>query len=580
MQRIDVPAFKGMAPRVSPALLEDVQGVTVTGACTSGELRPWRVPKYVQDCGVDTESIFLTRQGDWLTWDEVVNAVPAVQANDAFGRTYYTRESGGLFVVSPLDDYTEFRVGVPAPVNPCTVGITGGASGNPRSVIYVYSYVNDWGEEGPPSDPTELYDVQDGQTITLSEFAPPPLGYKLIVAIRIYRVAMGEVAAEWFLVSEIPADQATFVDDIPDTGLGEALSTSEYALPPDTARGLIAAGNGVLAAFSGNEIAFCAPYLPYAWPDKFRMTVAEPIVALGLSSGMLAVLTTGSPYYIYMSHPSAARLSPESFGQIRLAETTPCTSPRSVVSTEIGVIFAAPDGLRVLRGDGGTGSTLQTERLLTASEWVAIFDPVNLRGAYYDGSYFGWLGDNGFAYNLRTDVLTWTGLPARATHTDGLGLYIADGGAIYEWAGALGLMRGAFKSKVFRFAKPVNFAALRIDSSMDQGFAILLDNEQETKAGNDLLEQDVLGLADEEILGQSVSGNNLNDLPWTGGDLAFHDVQVWADGVLRFTGEIDSRGYARLPGGFLAREWQFEIKSRSFIKQITLGTSTRAIVGR
>ena len=578
MQRIDVSAFKGMAPRVSPALLENEQGISVTGTCTSGELRPWNIPSYVQDCPADTQAIYRTAQGDWLTWDEVVNAYPAVQANDAFGRVYYTRESGGVFCVSPLDDYTEYRVGVPKPGAACTVTITGAAGGgSKRDVVYVYTYVNDWGEEGPPSDPSAMEEVETGQTITLSDFAPPVIGFKTVVTIRIYRIATGDKGADWFFVDEIPAPQIDYVDSIADIGLGDALSTSTYDLPQTNARSLVPVGNGIFATFQGNEVAFSEPYLPYAWPDGFRMTVAGFIVALGVTGASVVVLTTDNPYYIYTAHPSAARIGPESFLQSRQSEVTPCVSPRSVVSTEFGVLFAAPDGLRVMSGEGA--SKLATESLVTAKEWVGAFDPVNIRAGFVDGTYFGWIGQNGFAFHVRTGVLTWTGIPATAMHTDGLGLFIARDGAIYEWAAEAGLLRGEFKSKVYRFPRPVNLAAVRIDSSMDPAWGIMLDHAASVRGMNTVLTREPLDLAGEEVLGQTVAGDNLHDLPYDGGGLWSHLFRVWADGRLVFDGLIGSLGFARLPAGFLAREWQFEIRTYSHVKQISLGTSTRAMTG-
>ena len=579
MQRIDVTAFKGMAPRVSPAILENEQGVSVTGTCTSGELRPWNIPSYVQDCPANTQAMYRTAQGDWLTWNEVVNAYPAVQANDAFGRVYYTRESGGLYCVSPLDGYTEYRVGVPKPGAACTVTITGAAGGgSKRDVVYVYTYVNDWGEEGPPSDPSEMEEVETGQVITLSDFAPPAIGFKTVVTIRIYRIAVGDNGADWFFVAEIPAPQIDYVDDLPDTALGEALSTEGYDLPQTAARSLVPVGNGIFATFQGNEVAFSEPYLPYAWPDGFRMTIAGFIVALGVTGAAVAVLTTDNPYYIYTAHPSAARLGPEDFAQSRQAEVTPCVSPRSVVSTEFGVFFAAPDGLRVMSGEGA--SKLVTEALVTAKEWASAFDPLNMRAGFVDGTYFGWIGENGFALHARTGVLTWTGIPATAMHTDGLGLFIAHKGAIYEWAAEAGLLRGEFKSKVYRFPKPVNLAAVRIDSSMDPVWEWLRDYALVIGELNMETEREPLDLAGEVILGQSVAGDNLYDLPYDGGGLGWHLFRVWADGELRFENRIDRLGYARLPAGFMAREWQFEIRTHSHVKQISLGTSTRAMMGR
>ena len=577
MINITVPAFQGMAPRVSPALLEPTQGVSVTGSMTSGELRPWRVPGFVEACLPDTRGIYLTAQGDWLTWDEPVQVVSAVQANDAFGRLYYTRESGGLFVISPLDDYEEFRVGVPKPEDPPTVAITGSGSGTIEDRVYVYTYVNDWGEEGPPSEPSEFHEWQDGKTVTLTGFSPPPLGFKEVVAIRIYRMAVGDTGADWFFVSEMEAGDTEFVDDVAEIALGEVLSTEEYDLPQVDARGLISVGNGVLAAFQGNEVSFSEPYLPYAWPDKFRLNTFGSIIAMGQAISACVVLTNRNPHYIFLSHGSSTKLSPEEYGLYPLGEQTPCISPYGVASTEFGVIFPAADGLRVLDGSGP--SKLLTDQLVTAKEWVAMFDPLNIVAAHHDGYYFGFLPGCGFALHLRTGVLTWTGFQARAAHTDGLSLFLASGEAIVEWEGGLGLLAGIFKSKVFRFPKPVNMAALRVDSAFDEFLGRMEAILESVRTGNSLRSRNVMTLADESWMDHSVSGDNLTDLPYTGEDLARVQFRIWADGVLRYDREMPLGGADRLPAGFLAREWQFEIVTPVHVKQVSLGSSVRAAMG-
>ena len=582
MINITVPAFQGMAPRVSPALLEPTQGVSVTGSMTSGELRPWRVPEFVEACGADTWGIYLTPEGDWLTWDEPVQVVPGVQANDAFGRLYYTRESGGLFVISSMDDYTEFRAGVPKPAEPPTVAITGTGSGTVEDRVYIYSYVNDWGEEGAPSDPSEFHDWQTGQTVKLSGFTPPPLGFKEVVAIRVYRMAVGDKGADWFFVAEFPAEDAAeegyeFTDNVAELALGEAISTQDYDIPQLDARGLVSVGNGVLATFEGNEIAFSEPYLPYAWPDKFRQNVPGSVIALGQSASSCVVLTNRNPHYIFLSHGSSAKLDPEEYGLYPLGEQTPCVSPYGVVSTEFGVIFPAPDGLRVLDGSGP--SKLVTDKLVTAKEWTALFDPLNALAAYHDGHYFGFVPGGGFALHIRTGVLTWTGVTASAVHSDGLSLFLAVNDAIMEWEAGVGLLLGIFKSKVFRYPKPVNMSFVRVDSAYDDFFARLDRILEDIRTANASMGRNVLSLATESWMDHSVAGDNLNDLPYTGFDLAQVHLRVWGDGKLRYDRQLPVSGAERLPMGYLAREWQFEILTPVHVKQVSIGTSVRAMMG-
>ena len=571
---IDVSVFKGMAPRVSPGLLEPQQGVSVTGRATSGELRPWQAAHKVADCAADTQGIYKTDTGDWLAFSEPVSMVQSPNANDAFGRLYYTRESGGLFVVSPLDGYVELMVGVPKPPLSPDVTVSGEPT-DPESTIedrvYVITYVNDWGEEGPPSDPTDFYEWQEGQTVTLSNFPVPPIGFKEVVAIRIYRMAVGDNLAEWFFVDEIMADTATYEDTVGDILLIQGtLSTSETDLPQLEGRGLTAMGGGVFATFEGNELAFSEPFLPYSWPDGYRLSLAGHVVALGFAGGVLVVLTTRHVWLVYGGHP-------ESYALSRQTEVAPCISPRGVVSTEMGVLFPAPDGLRAVTGN--SPSTLLTHRLCTSKEWVALFDPLHLTGAYHSGIYYGFHPLGGFALDMRSEVLTQTDALADAVFVDGLSLYFAANGSILEWDAGGGFLRARFLSKVFTTPKPVSLSAARVDAATDAVALLVEAWIDQFRAANLDMTADGGEVGGVEVGGLSVAGDALHDPLLSIGDRPVVRMMVFADGLKVFEQQVPVGRCFRLPGGFLAREWQFFVETPAPLKRVSMNTSVRAITG-
>ena len=576
MQKIDISVFRGMAPRVSPALLDHGQGVTVIGECISGALRPWRVPKAVARCPVGTRGIFLTKQGDWLNFPERIFAVSAVQPSDVFGRTYYTKESGGLFVTSPGDAYREFLAGVPSPTTAPTVVVTGVGAGSVEDRVYLHTFVNAWGEESGPSPASASREWQPGQTITISGFGAPATGYKNVDRIRLYRLSVGGQSSVWRFVAEFALGLVEYVDSVLESALGNALPTEHFVLPQPGARGLVqVGGGGVLATFQDNEVAFCEPYLPYAFPNKYRLTVSDRIMALGVSIYGVAVLTTGSPAWIGTAHTSRSRLMPNEYPMNILGEQTPCLSSQGAVQTEFGALFPASDGLRVILD--GQPSKLITSDLLTRKEWERMFDPSNILGGYHDGTYFGFNGNNGFAYNFRTGALTWTGLAADAVHFNSRGLFVVRDNEILEWEGAGGATRATFRSKVFRFQRPINFAAFRNDADASEFWIEFNAHVLGIRDGNSSTKRDVLSLVDEIIAGHSVAGDNLVDLPAQNDEMSNLALKIWADGKVVFSELILPNRTLRIPGGFLAREWQIEIVSPLKVDQVAMGTSVRAL---
>ena len=569
---ISVQAFKGMAPRVSPGLLDNEQGVRVTGKVLSGELRPWSAPHVVAQCDPGTQGICRTDFGDWLAFDEPVQIHSSPNANDAFGRLYYTRESGGLYVVSPLDDYAEFRVGCPRPPVPPAVAVTGTAT-DPSSLlhdrVYLITYVNGWGEEGPPSDSSDFHEWREGQTVTLSDFPVPPLGFKEIVAIRIYRMAVGDTLADWFFVGEIPGDQETFVDNVEDGALvSGTLNTAIYGLPQDNARGLVPMGGGVFATFEGNELAFSEPFLPYTYPDEYRLSISGHVVALGYAGGMLQVLTTSNLWNVYGAHP-------ESFALNRQSDVAPCVSPRGVVSMEGGVIFPSGDGLRVV--SGGNSSGLLSRKVLQSDEWVSMFDPLNLVGAYHSGVYYGFYPGGGFALDLHSEVLTLTGVRADAVFTDGLSVFLAYDGSILEMDADAAFLRARFLSKIFAYPRPLNISSARVDVAVNAVAGRVEAWVDEVKEDNLDLSASPGDVGSLEVGGGSVAGGGLLDLPLSLGSRPMVLFRLFADGLLVFENVVQVGLPFRLPAGYMAREWQFFIESPAPVKRVQLGTSVRSI---
>lgn len=185
MTRIRIPEFRGIAPRYAKRKLAEFNAQNARNVdLFSKDLRP-----ILNSLVVDNPSKLGTIQtifplgSNWLHWNEDVDVAQSPLNVDDAGRIYYTGRynpkstNTALASTGSGTDYplTSYRLGLPAPDNGPTIGITGGASGVPETRSYVYTYVTEWGEEGPPSPATEYIAAHDDATswdLTVMDVAP------------------------------------------------------------------------------------------------------------------------------------------------------------------------------------------------------------------------------------------------------------------------------------------------------------------------------------------------------------------------------------------------------------------------
>ena len=233
---------------------------------------------------------------------------------------------------------------------------------------------------------------------------------------RIYRTLTGTSGAAFQFVAELPIATTTYNDSIAGDDLVEVLPSTDWYPPPAGLRGLRLMANGVMVAFRGNEVFFSEPYLPHAWPARYRLTVDYPIVALGSYDTTIVVATQGRPFIITGSHP-------DSMSQRELDLIEPCVSMRSMASMGHGVVYASANGLVYV---GAGRASLITQGLVTRQEWAA-YQPSTLRACEYRQQYMAFYGTsagNGggfFISPLSPDGgLITLDLKARAVHRDPL----------------------------------------------------------------------------------------------------------------------------------------------------------------
>lgn len=246
---------------------------------------------------------------------------------------------------------------------------------------YVYTFVNDLGEESAPSFASATILRPDGVAITVTTPTDTPTGTDPdygVTSKRIYRAASGSSGTAFLFVAEIPLAQADYVDTVPDTELGDALESADWDLPPVDLRGILALPNGVMAGFRRNQLCLSVQNRPHAWPVRNRYTTDTDIVGIGNIDTTVVVGTESFPYVAGGNDPSA-------YSMAKFEVPQACVAKRSVAYlTGIGVVFASPDGLLAVSGTGQIRNL--TESIFTREQWQAL-KPTTIIGVAHDDVY-------------------------------------------------------------------------------------------------------------------------------------------------------------------------------------------------
>lgn len=488
--RILLSQFGGIAPRYSPEKLPEAAAQVAENAdLHTGSIAPFKqtgVATALTTARPILQTAYLWRVNDteyWFRFQHEVELARSPIADDENKRIYWTgdnrfvnasNEAYPQMSYTPIaytggTDYPQnsYRLGVPAPSLPVSTTITGSTEDPELAEYrsYVRTYVTEMGEEGPPSEPTPQLSVGPGQSVDITG-----LGLNAgdgtarnITLQRIYRTNTGNTGAAFQFVAELPIATTTYNDSLDGDDLIEVLPSADWYEPPAGLRGLRLMANGVMVGFRGNEICFSEPYLPHAWPPRYRLTVDYPIVAIGSYDTTIVVATQGRPFIITGSHP-------DGMSQRELDLIEPCVSMRSMVSMGHGVVYASMNGL-VYVGNGG--ARLITGGIVTRPEW-ASFQPSTIRACEYRQQYVAFYGtsasDGGgfFIDPLSAESgLVTLSQKARAVHRDPLNedMYLLDWSkniAKFE-AGTLP-MTAVWRSRVIELDRPTSFTALRAET--------------------------------------------------------------------------------------------------------------------
>lgn len=474
---------------------------------------------------------------------------------------------------------------------------------------YVYTWISAYGEESPPS-PFTLVNGWSNGVWSISLFNPPAdeLGIVRNLAVaRLYRTVTGNTGlTTYYQIADISlgsSDQdainfvaadanclppsTLYTDQSADNvvALQVQLPSTNYFPPPADLVGFITLPNGMVAGWKKNEIWFCEPYFPHAWPPGYVLAVDTPVVGLGVTSGAIVICTSATPYVANGTAPGQMSL-------FKCVKPEPCTSRGSIVSLESGVHYISPNGLIMVPNTGQLSNI--TDSWIKREDWAALVPLKNARAIALVGSYFCWGTTNGsdvsqaqtgFTIELNADTTSFTIWPQAGGHrigfmpmTSPLGFNI-DNVLIDPWSGQGVLIMNRqeywydftnaspviqpydWLSKKYQEMSKKNFSALRVFCTVPST------------------------TPPQNAVANTAPANDPSWATLQSGQWGI--VKVWADpndgsnaGVMQvvMARELTKNGQLmRLPDGFKAENWQVEVLGRVVISNIQLATSVQEL---
>lgn len=519
----------------------------------------------------------------WMEFQNpYVDVIRSPTTNDTYER-YYWASSKSFDNLPPyyntkariIAGQSPYLLGIPAPTVAPTVSVSSTPNtGLLESRAYVYTWVSAYGEEGAPSPPTVVNGYNTNTwTIGLTTPGSSVTTNRNIATTRIYRtVTATGGSTTYFFVAEIPYTQTSYTDTIDDTTVSgnNQLQSLYWTPPPSDLEGFVTMPNGIVASWRKNEIWFCEPYRPHAWPVAYQISVEYPIVGLGVTGQTLIVLTTGYP-------TAVTGISPATMAQSRIAKYEPCLSRGSILSAVDGVLYASPNG--IILAFGGLLQNV-TEGFIYKDKWLNLFNVPGFNAARIQGAIYGWGSPRPGCFEATAwqptavEPYDFTGSRSGSiiayrdnrmgmtTLTQSSPMYnvfedawtgevlVIHDGTLYWLDPAASQARLPFvwRSKIFTMPNRRNMEAMRVWWNIPDGLSITLGTQ------------------------------NTNLVQTFNPTSQYAIARVYADDTLVLTRELRTSGeLIRLPSGFKATHWQVEIEGQIQVYQIEVSTSAREL---
>lgn len=583
MSVLKIEGFSGIIPVSGDRALPD--GFATESINTwlyGGELRGLRPPLNLIAINANTRTVLRVPKGtvggdpafpgmipppsylgdsNWMQFtDPDTDIVRGQLVEDQYNRWYFCSPTTGPM----FNTYTRmqtglapYKLGVPAvpsttPYQPTITSITGGAA-PVVTRAYTYTWVNEFGEESAPALPVigagngnAVWNIGNLQDASFGA------GFAAYTKKRLYRTVSGASGqTTYYRVAEIAAGTFTYADNtatLTDAILvnGLTMESTTWQPPPANLKGFIAMPNGFLIGFNDSDIYMSEAYHFHAWPAEYKQATETPIVGLGVLGQTCVVCTQGYPTTITGSKPATCSFTKATTGE-------PCLSRGSIVSTPNGVIYASQNGL-VMVGPAGIQNV--TEKLITREDWLRDYAPAYIRAQRYQNGYLA-LRDLPSPNLHSAFFIDPTDLKVALTEISDMDTVVAinvdvwsgevfllDQAQVKRWdAPSTQLMPVLWRSKEFQYPFQENFGA----------YAIYWDQARYSN---------------------NTFGDHFID-PTT--QVRF---RIFADRRLVYDQTVPRNGRpVRMPSGFKADIWQFEIRARAPVYSLHVAPTVKELKG-
>ena len=571
MTSLAIRAFGGMLPARDNRLLPDAAAeLAINTWLYSGSIEGIVKPRAVHTLvNPHARSVFRIPMGSpriddieqskWLEFEALSTTVVRSPVNDVDDARYYIAD--GLHppryttYSRVVEGLPTLLLGVPTPYRAPEVSAAGGWQLQEEIRSYTYTWVTKYLEEGPPAEPSAPVTARTDATWTI--IVPPPraedTSQRELAFVNIYRtVTSAQNISVFYFVAQMPIADTKYIDVLTNQQVlsHSPLPSTFWAAPPDKLGGLTTLPNGMIAGFVGQEIWYCEPFRPHAWPPQYQTSVDYNIVGMAALDQILVIGTDNLAYVATGVHPSAV-------SSRIVTGSEPCASQGSFAVVPQGVIYSSRHGLMLANTGGATNIT---KPFISADDWAKLINLNLISAAILNGAYYAFSGifEGSFQANaFQTDAFQ---IDAPEPSTDGVLIEFNDP--------RVAVSKLRHPTPTFKVIQDVWTAEVLL---LRDGKVWLLDlpngdpEEHEWKSKLFQLTKPQ-NMAVAKVIYSSVDGPNTGKF------------EVFAGGKLRLSRPLPVSGKPfRLPSGFKSDNWQVRYVGTLAIDQIEVATSVQEL---
>ena len=594
--------FSGLVPKLDGQDLPP-NAASVAENCDlySGRLDPFPVPGGrapmvgVDGWSFEGDPVTLYKAGPvWVAWSKHVFVVPD-PSNRAGEHSFLYVEDGELrrssatWVAGKLG-YTPVGVAPPAtpPQAVAAGGVCEGVDFPALSCVvsspddcaedavpgeiraYIMTYVTTCGEESAPSPPTEPVVVGASEGVVLLDASGTPPAH--VAKRRWYRALGGsDGQAIWLFVGESDAATMAFTDCTPAMSLGHPMDTETHLPPPACLDGVALLGDTSVAVWSGNQFWVSEPRLPHAYPPEWRRQVPQDRITAMV--GVTPSIEENTPYLGYIVTPGRPYFVtgklPEQVSVHEYAHDYPAVSARAWTTAEGAFLYASPYGLVALAQ--GSAQVLM-DPFVTDVEWQEL-GPRALHLHHWNGRVWGFGPHKSFVLtysrvrNDRPPTLVELTLHPAAAHAGPEGLMLALGSGLQKWGAGTGRMQARWRSKTFTMPGQWWPAALKV---VADGYR---PTRRDHEAARRYEQWVALHGAHRMEAFFDANPEYRSSEAWLVSGNGCSRASIWSGGVKLVDRMVPSNKPVRLPRRRRGIDWEFEIVTRTPVREVHLETS-------